>query len=105
MSGGVVQAPVKPVKFVGAYTSNADGTFSIPNLMSGLRYWVQPVGAGAFINDTFSMSGTTLAGSFKQANTGGLGITLGTLLTVQAFNTPASPVTFNVFAAEDQPLT
>ena len=105
MSSVTVQAPVKPVKFVGAYTSNADGTFSIANMMAGLRYWVQPIGAGAFINDTFSVSGSTVSGSFKQANTGGLGITLGTLLTVQAFNAPSAPVTFNLFAAEDQPLS
>ena len=105
MSGGVSSGLYNsPWRMVGQYTSNADGTFSISNLMAGLRYWVQPVGSGAFLNDTFAVSGNTVSGSFKQANTGGLGITLGTLLTVQAFNTPATPVVFNLFAAADQAL-
>lgn len=94
-----------PWRMIGQYVSNADGTFAIPNMVAGLRYWVQPVGSGAFLQDTLGLSGTTLNGSFKQANTGGLGITLGTLLTVQAFNAPAGPVTFNLFAAQDMPLS
>lgn len=105
MSGGVTSSLYNsPWRMVGQYTSNSDGTFSIANLMAGLRYWVQPVGAGAFINDTFSVTGNTVSGSFKQANTGGLGITLGTLLTVQAFNAPSAPIVFNLFAAADQVL-
>lgn len=93
------------MRMVGQFVSAADGSFSIANLIAGIRYWVQPIGAGAFFNDSLSLSGTTLNGSFKQANTGGLGITLGTLLTVQAFNTPSAPVTFNVYAAEDMSLS
>lgn len=105
MSSGVSSSLYNsPWRMVGQYTSNSDGTFSIPNLMAGIRYWVQPVGLGAFINDNLAVTGTTVSGSFKQANTGGLGITLGTLLTVQAFNAPSSPVVFNLMAASDQAL-
>lgn len=105
MSGIVSGLYTSPWRMIGQYTSNSDGTFSVSNLMAGIRYWVQPMGAGAFFNDMLSLSGTTVTGSFKQANTGGLGITLGTLLTVQAFATPTAPVVFNLFAAQDQILS
>lgn len=105
MSGIVSALYANPMRMVGQFATAADGTFSLTNLIAGLRYWVQPIGAGAFFNDTLSLSGTTLSGSFKQANTGGLGITLGTLLTVQAFSAPTAPVTYNLYAAQDCPLS
>jgi hypothetical protein len=103
MSAVTVSPPVKPVKFVGQYTSNADGTWSIPGMVSTLRYWVQPMSANAFV-ESLNITGTTLTGTFKMANTGVLGITLGNLASISAFANPSSPVTFNLFAAEDQTL-
>ena len=99
MSGGVVQAPVKPVKLVGAFTTDNTGTWS-GQVLSGLRYWVQPMTAGEFAN-SMTITGGTGTVKFRKFKPDGLGITLGTLLTVSAFETSPGPVEFNLFAAED----
>lgn len=102
MSGGVIQAPVKPVKLVGAYTTNATGTWT-GTVMAGLRYWVQPMTAGEFAN-SMAIVGSTATVTFRKFKSGGLGITLGTLLSVSVFEDTSGAVDFNLFAAEDQPL-
>lgn len=102
MSGGMIQAPVKPVKLVGAYTTNASGTWT-GTVLSGLRYWVQPMTAGEFAN-SMTIAGSTGTVTFRKFKASGLGITLGTLLTVSAFEDSPGSVDFNLFAAEDQPL-
>lgn len=99
MSGGTLFPPVKPVKLVGAFQTNASGTWT-GTMMSGLRYWVQPMTAGEFANSV-SLSGSNVTVQFKKFKAGGLGITLGTLLTVTAFEDTPGAVDFNLFAAED----
>lgn len=103
MSGTSVLPPVKPVKLVGAYTTNSSGTWTGP-VMAGLRYWVQPMTAGEFAN-SMTLVGSTATVTFRKFKASGLGITLGTLLSVSVFEDNSGAVDFNLFAAEDQPLT
>ncbi len=102
MSSSIAFPLPKPVKLVGSYTSNASGVWS-GTVMAGLKYWVQPMTAGEFANQ-IGLSGNTLTVTFKKFKASGLGITLGTLLTVSAFEDTPGPVDFNLFAAEDLPL-
>lgn len=102
MSGGMIQAPVKPVKLVGAYTTNSNGTWT-GTVMAGLRYWVQPMTAGEFAN-SMVIAGNSATVTFRKFKPSGLGITLGTLLSVSVFEDNSGPVEFNLFAAEDHPL-
>lgn len=99
MSGGAMFPPVKPVKLVGAFTTDATGTWS-GSVIDGLRYWVQPMTAGEFAN-SMTIAGGTGTVKFRKFKADGLGITLGTLLTVSAFEVSPGPVSFNLFAAED----
>lgn len=71
--------------------------------MAGLRYWVQPMTAGEFAN-SMTITGNNATVTFRKFKTDGLGITLGTLLTVSVFEASSGSVDFNLFAAEDQAL-
>lgn len=95
--------PVKPVKLVGSYTSNSSGTWT-GTVIAGLRYWVQPMTAGEFAN-SLTLNGSTLTVNFRKFKTDGLGITLGTLLTVSLFEPSPGAVDFSLFAAEELPLS
>lgn len=88
-----------PVKYVQQITTAADGTWSA-NVIAGLRYWIQPISVGEFAN-SMQLTGSVATGTFKKFKTGGLGITLGTLLTVEAFEASSGPVTFNLIGASD----
>lgn len=99
MSSTSVLPPVKPVKLVGAYTTNSSGIWSGP-LVASLRYWVQPMTAGEFAN-SLTLSGGNGTVTFRKFKTDGLGITLGTLLTVSLFEASSGVVEFSLFAAED----
>ena len=99
MSGGATFPTPKPVKLVGSYTTNSSGSWT-GQVMSGLRYWVQPMTAGEFAN-SLTMAGSDLTVTFKKFRTGGLGLNLGTLLSVSIFETSSGAVDFNLFAAED----
>lgn len=92
---------VRPVKLVGTFTSTASGVWSGP-VTAGLRYWVQPMTAGEFAN-SLALAGSTLTVTFKKFRAGGLGLNLGTLLSVSIFEDSAGSVSFNLFAAEDFP--
>jgi hypothetical protein len=94
-----VPPEVKPVKLVGTYTSNASGVWS-GTINPALRYWVQPMTAGEFAN-SLAIAGNQLTVSFRKFKAGGLGITLGTLLTVTAFEDTPGQVSFNLFGAEE----
>lgn len=96
MSGGTASSPIKHVS---NRTTDANGLWS-GAVKSGLRYWVQPTTTGEFAN-TMSVSGATASIAFRKFKTGGLGITLGTLLSVQAFEDTSGIVNFNLFGAED----
>ncbi len=96
----IFQAPkASPVRFVGTFTTDASGAWS-QAMMAGVRYLVQPMTAGEFANSV-ALSGSTLSVQFRKFKSGGLGITLGTLLTVTAFEDSPGVVNFNLFAAED----
>lgn len=88
-----------PVRYVQQITTASDGTWTA-QVIAGLRYWVQPMTAGEFAN-SMQLNGATASGSFKKFKSGGLGITLGTLLTVTAFEDSPGPVTFNLIGASD----
>ncbi len=91
--------PGGPIKYVGTFTTNSAGAFS-QALMSGVRYIVQPMTAGEFAN-SLSVAGNVVSIQFKKFRAGGLGLNLGTLLSVSIFEDMPGAVTFNLFAAED----
>lgn len=88
-----------PVKHTSSKATDANGAWS-GSVIAGLRYWVQPMTAGEFAN-SMSLSGSTLTVNFRKFKASGLGITLGTLLSVQAFEDTSGVVNFNLFGSED----
>jgi len=98
MSGGIIFAS-NPIKHAAQKTTDINGLWS-GTVLPGLRYWVQPMTAGEFAN-SLTISGSTATVQFKKFKAGGLGITLGTLLSVQAFEDVSGTVTFNIVGSED----
>lgn len=98
MSGGFVFS-ASPVKHASQRTTDSTGLWT-GTVLPGLRYWVQPMTAGEFTN-SLSITGSTATIQFKKFKAGGLGITLGTLLSVQAFEDVSGAVVFNLVGAED----
>lgn len=98
MSGGVIFAST-PIKHASQRTTDGNGLWS-GTVLPNLRYWVQPMTAGEFAN-SLTIVGSTATVQFKKFKTGGLGITLGTLLSVQAFEDVSGAVTFNIVGSED----
>lgn len=87
--------------YVANLNTDANGLLSwtIPN--TSWRYHIQPMSAGEFTNN-LTLVGTTMTVQFKKFKAGGLGITLGTLLSVTAFEDTSGVVNFNVIGAPDQ---
>jgi len=98
MSGGSIFSP-SPVKHASQKTTDSSG-FWTGTVIPGLRYWVQPMTAGEFAN-ALTVTGSTATVQFKKFKSGGLGITLGTLLSVEAFEPTPGTVVFNLVGAED----
>lgn len=88
-----------PVKHASQRTTDGAGAWT-GTVLSGLRYWVQPMTAGEFAN-SLTVTGTSATVTFKKFKAGGLGITLGTLLSVQAFEDVTGTVVFNLIGSED----
>lgn len=99
MSGGATFPASSPVKHAAQRTTDGAGLWS-GTVIPGLRYWVQPMTAGEFTN-SLVVTGSTATVQFKKFKAGGLGITLGTLLSVQAFEDVSGAVTFNIVGSED----
>lgn len=98
MSGGFCSSP-SPVKHASNRTTDGAGLWT-GTVLAGLRYMIQPMTAGEFTN-SLSLSGTTATVQFRKFKSGGLGITLGTLLDVQAFEATSGVVNFNLIGCED----
>ena len=91
--------PDNDILYCKQLSTDANGTWS-GTVMAGIRYWVQPMTVGEFTN-SLTVSGSTATVQFRKFKTGGLGITLGTLLTVTAFEDTRGVVTFNLVGCED----
>lgn len=83
------------VKRAWNYTTNSSGVWSgtIPADTTVLT--VTPRTAGEFLS-AVSLNGTTLTITFRKFKTAGLGITLGTLLTVSIFEDSPGTVNFDL---------
>lgn len=89
---------ISPIKHCSSRTTDGTGVWT-GTVVSGLKYWVQPYTAGEFAN-SISLSGSTLTVTFRKFKASGLGITLGTLLSVSAFEDVSGAVDFNLIGSE-----
>jgi len=87
------------VRLIGQFTSDNNGV-SVLTVPAGMRYFVQPIGSTTMV-DSCSLVGTTLTVNFKKLKSNGLGATLGTLLSVDLFESSTGAVTFNLFGGPD----
>lgn len=94
MLGFLWPTPQLPARYAKQFTTDANGAWS-GTVPVGMLYKVQPMTAGEF-NSSCSLAGTTCSVTFRKFKTSGLGITLGTLLTVSAFEDNSGAVTFNL---------
>lgn len=86
-------AQVAP-RYAKQFSTDANGQWS-GQVPAGMLYTVQPMTTGEF-NNSCSLAGTTCTVAFRKFKTSGLGITLGTLLTVSAFEDASGIVVFNL---------
>lgn len=95
MPGNFEMAPALAApRYAKQFSTDGNGQWS-GTVPAGMLYKVQPMTTGEF-NNSCSLSGTTCTVAFRKFKTSGLGITLGTLLTVSAFEDVPGVVVFNL---------
>lgn len=91
----VYSLPVLSPRYAKSFTTSASGVWS-GSVPTGMLWRVQPMTAGEF-NNSISVSGTTCTVTFRKFRTGGLGLNIGTLLSVSIFEDSPGAVVFNLF--------
>lgn len=87
------------VQYAKNLTTDANGLWSGTLPSTGLRVAVQSRTPGEFANQV-TITGTAISVQFRKFKTAGLGITLGTLLTVSAFEDNSGVVNFDIIATK-----
>lgn len=82
------------------YTTNSSGVLAVTVPAAALRFQINPTTAGEFLSQR-SRAGNILTITFRKFKTGGLGITLGTLLSVSVFEDSPGVVNFDLLGTKD----
>lgn len=87
------------IQYAKNVNTDSNGSWSGALPVTGLAVQVQNRTAGEFANSV-SVVGTTATVTFRKFKSAGLGITLGTLLTVSAFEDVSGVVNFDIIAVK-----
>lgn len=94
---GIMDA--KTIVYARTLSTDVNGSYVGTLPQAGLIVTVQPVTVGEFTN-AVALVGTGVTVNFRKFKSAGLGITLGTLLTVSAFEESSGTVQFHLIACK-----